>query len=258
MRGTKQSSPIIQTPTKSNSTVSSQISPTSTVRLICSSKRVCNSKKSLQKSPDSIQSKKTSTEETQSSPNVSSLAIRLKLEPKSSPRRSLKSRPDSIKPFVLKYDEEASKGNSSRVNSPTCQKFFLTLNEDAIQRPYLNQQFSKISYKESSYSERMEYWRKKKVEQYKIAKNIESFRNSDVVSPKRQSVKDPGNEGKCENVKRILERLRARGDKNGVECFHKTSNEENEIMILNRIPGSFSYSNTPKSMKHKVLIKMLK
>ena len=223
---------------------------------------------SLEKSPDSIQSKKTSAEDNQSSPFLSTLALRLKLESRNSPRNSLKTRPDSIKPLVLKYEDERSRGNSpvNRVNSPVFDKFYLTLDEEAISRPYCESHFMVLDSKEKSYGERMAYWRQKKIQQYRIAKNIQGSKNSLPSSPRKVlSGKEKNGPGKVKGSS--YEKIAlgkngpggfCRSGKDGGGGFAHNFGEWDNGLILNRIPGFFSYSNTPISLRKNLIIKDIK
>jgi hypothetical protein len=274
MRNSKCSSPVLLTPTKSPIN-SACHSPTSFIRKLASSKLINKTKNSTARSPDSIKSTKTSAEETQSSSNISTLAIRLKLETRSSPRSSLRIRPESIKPLILKYEDDKSRGNSpvnrvnspvnranspfNRANSPLSDKFYLTIHEEAISRPYCESDLMTSNYKETSYGQKMVYWRKKKIQQYRIAKNIQEKKLELASSPCRLvKGKDFVTGKKCKSDGKIVVRKNG-GDgvcaagmgKNEVEAgkWGLGSGEWDGGRILNRIPGSFSYSSTPVGLK---------
>ena len=281
MRNSKCSSPLLLTPTKSPVNSACQ-SPTSIIRKLASCKLINKNKNSLAKSPDSLQSKKTSAEDTQSSANISTLAMRIKIETRSSPRSSLKIRPESIKPLILKYEDDKSRGNSpatrvnsptnrvnspfsrvsspvNRVNSPISDKFYLTIDEEAISRPYCESDLMTYNYKETSYGQKMAYWRQKKIQQYRIAKNIQDKRNTLSPSPchiakGKEKIFVTGKKYKSDG-KIVMRKTGFDGigklEGLGENCVQNIG-EWDSGRILNRIPGSFSYSSTPVGLKKKI------
>lgn len=137
--------------------------------------------KILIKKKSSKELMRNSNEETQSSNN---LTLRLLIEPRNSPVKVGKRRPHSIKPLKVVFDDK-----KSQVSSPGIKKYVLSVEEDAIKRPYIGNEFKNKEYNEVPCSLKVEYWRRKGLEQYKIAKKSSSAKHSPIISPKRGTKK---------------------------------------------------------------------
>ena len=111
---------------------------------------------------------KTNTFETQASQTSSNLQLRLKLRPYKGVvigKKHLK-RPHAIKPW------------NSRDHNKIKRAFFLNLEEDALLRPYTSVILSEKHQKEFNFKEKLFYWRKKKLSQYKFSKHNSLSPNS--------------------------------------------------------------------------------
>lgn len=127
--------------------------------------------------------KDTRIEESLSQQNKNNLKLRLKLRPFIKTEKKLLKRPTTIKPWKIRHQVKS------------VEKYCLSVEEDAVLRPYNSDIFIEKPQNELSYIQKFLYWRKKSLAQYKFSKNIfnSSQSPSNTFLFSSNTVKSPNN-----------------------------------------------------------------
>lgn len=104
--------------------------------------------------------KDTRAEETLSQQGKNCLQLRLKLRPFIGTEKKHLKRPATIKPWRIRHQETS------------VEKYCLSVEEEAIFRPFSSDILIEKQQNELSYIQKILYWRKKSLAQYKFSKNI--------------------------------------------------------------------------------------
>jgi hypothetical protein len=157
--------------------------------------------------------------------------LKLRIDSKNFITKKLSKKTAHDKDTSLNAHIESNKFLKLTHNSPVKNRLYLKLQKDAIQRPYNPEESTPIAYKEFSISTRNRYWRKKKLEQYKISKN------KDLCETLTPNINKDPKKKKLNKKNRSVEQ--------GVSLYISTkqSNESTDSLNITNINHITSYVN---------------